>query len=161
MYSLVMYFDVKIHCHVCFLKFGYQTALHFCPYCKHKKIKFSDTNDQLFKGQFIYNKNMYHRTNICNWCNNKFKFKLVPFNKKLLSEFESKNKLDELTERQKQDRENRSKDHHQVHGCLNEQAIDIDLLIGECIIEEYCKKCKKEVRNKHKQHILNCYKIKL
>lgn len=136
-YTLVMQHDVKIHCETCVLEYGWPTALHGCPHCR----RVTDYHPDMFDG-----------VSTCNGCHKQFAYEHHDVNPRILAQVEAKREAAERDEKDRRDREARAAQ----RAGRQDAGSELDMLVGQCIIDEQCPVCRKRVASKHRAHVEMC-----
>ncbi|MDP2061056.1 MAG: hypothetical protein Q8J97_15035, partial [Flavobacteriaceae bacterium] len=139
-YTLFMAFGMKIFCQTCLLQYGWATALHACPLCQ----KPAD-----------YDPSQYDKEVSCGKCKGAYGYSFFNVTPQLVRDVRAKEAAAEAAAARKAEREERAA----KKGRGDTGAEDIDLLIGQCMIDNSCPLCKKEVKSKHRLHVVECAKV--
>jgi hypothetical protein len=136
-YTLVMAYGVKVHCETCLLHYGWATALHCCPRCK-KQVDYDPEN---------YNKQV-----VCGHCRGAFGYRHFPVDDRVLGELAAKREREGAEAAARSEREDRMARRGRAHGASD----DLDMKVGECLVEDRCPNCRKAVKSKHRDHVIAC-----
>ena len=137
-YTLVMAHNAKVHCETCVLAYGWATAHHYCPLCR-KPAEFD--------------REQYDHGGHCTHCRRDFQYARHSIDERVLAELAGKRAQQESEDEARKAREQRL-----ARRGGGEGSQDVDLLVGECMVEERCPLCRKTVKSKHRDHVLNCIK---
>jgi curved DNA-binding protein CbpA len=140
-FTLVMAYNHKIYCETCLLHYGWATANHFCPHCKR---------------QVDYEPGNYNRKMHCGHCKKAYGYRHVVIDDRVLMELALKKQQEIEAEAARRDREERLARRTRGGGAAAAKQDDVDLKVGECMVEERCPLCRKAVKSKHRQHVLAC-----
>lgn len=136
LYTLFMGYGHKIHCQTCLLKFGTATAIHVCPHCNHNHE---------------YDPSTYHQQQSCVRCRRSFGYMMYRVDSSIIAAVNQQNAAEAHAMAAQEEREARR---NARHGGGDEDKLL--QLVGQCIIDEQCPLCYKEVHRDHKSHVRAC-----
>lgn len=139
-YTLFMAFGMKIFCQTCLLQYGWATALHACPLCQKPAE---------------YDPSQYDAEVSCGKCKGTYAYSYYNVTPQIVRDVRAKEREAEAAAARKAEREERAA----KKGRGDTGGDDIDMLVGNCMIENSCPLCKKEVKSKHRQHVEECAKV--
>lgn len=134
-FTLVMAFNAKIHCEVCVLAYGWATAHHYCPLCRRG---------------LEFDRDQYDSEISCTHCRKGFWYARHSIDDRMVAEMAERREQEQTERAAREQRDARAADR------AGTKDDDMDLKVGECIVEERCPLCRKTVKSKHRDHVQRC-----